>query len=471
MNNLPPVAILFKPSLELAPYFQAPMNELPIAFAVCNSTPDLSECLRLYPNNAPVICMPFVLDGGRSGINETLQIRSIEAYREIKIIAFLTLHDKISLHSFFSAGADVVMHAPLDSDLITLQIHALARLYEEHRTVALRAKRDQQITSSTMRFLDTTRDGVVIVDDNAKLIIANRAAERILALDEENYHESFKKIAPQIIQLLEQHIERENEENSLGELLSSVDMTIRKNDGRTSPLLLRIISLIGSEGARVGFAIGIGDLSIPRQIAAKLLNQEQLRTVSLTLAAGALTLLRSPSLGVPGSPLKLLEQKFAQEPARILLSHVITPLMELVDIVIPAASEIRVSFKEDCEVMAARSDVFQLIGALLFFAVERTGPGGETFLDTKLSTDGEQVSLIFSYSATELVEPITGDYFMALAQGDHGRFLNKDDTSIHTLKYAQQIAQKLGISIEAKSRSRWEGKIRVILPCIPVQNG
>ncbi len=469
MNNRPPVVILFKPALELAPHIQLPMNQLPVAFAVCNSTEDLSECLRLYHTNTPVICMPFVLDGGRSGINETLQIRSLEAFKDLKIIGFLTLHDKISMHSFFSAGADIVMQAPLDSDLITLQVHALAKSYEEQREIAGRAKRDQEITSSTMRFLDTTRDGVVIVDDNAKLIIANRAAERILALDEENYHESFKKIAPQLIPLLEQHIQRETEENSLGELLSSVDMTVRKSDGRTSPLLLRIITLIGSEGARVGFAIGIGDLSIPRQIATKLVNQERLRTLSLTLASGALALLRTPSLGIPGSPLKLLEQKFADEPERILLSHVITPLLELVDIILPPQSEIRVSFKEDCEVMASRSDVFQLIGALLFFAVERTGPGGETFVDTKLSTDGEQVSLIFSYSANELVEPITGDYFMALVHGDHGRFLFKDDTSIHTLKFAQQIAERLGVPIEAKSRSRWEGKIRIMLPCIPLE--
>jgi PAS domain S-box-containing protein len=316
-----------------------------------------------------------------------------------------------------------------------------------------------------MRFLDTTRDGVIIVDDKGDLIVANRAAERILALNSDSVNASFALVSKQFSQYLTNHRQQEHEENSLAEIVSSAEVNIQRSDGRTACLLIRIMSLKGTQQQRVGFAIGIGDLSIPRQLANKLSNQERLRTLSLTLAATTLELLKTASLGIPGHPLKLAEQCLLLSKSPILLSQVMTPLLEILDLALPPNSEIRVSLRDDAAILATRADLFQLLGALLLFAADRAGSEGETSIESQLDDSGENIAVIFSYTAHELVEPISGDYFINLLQGEHGRFLNSNDTSVQTLSFAQKYAQKLGIQIEAKSSSKWSGKIRVLLPC------
>lgn len=463
-----PVVILFKPAADLAPQIHAILGHLKIALANCLSIDDLPACLRLYPEHVPVLCIPLVLDGGRSGINETMQLKSNPAFRHFKILGLLTLYDKISLYSFYSSGAEVVMQPPFDGDLISLQIHALARNFAEQQASRTYVEHEREITRSTMRFLDTTRDGVVILDSAHQLISANRAAERILALDNTDITASFARLVPQIKAFLDHHTEAEREENSLGQLVSSADVTLTKSDGRAAPLLLRIMTLLRGNGTPFGYAVGIGDLSIPRQLATNLSNQERLRTTVLTLASGMLNLMGVPSLGIPGQPLKLVEQRLGQEHAGITLSRVITPLLEMIDLILPPEAEIRVNIKEDCEVIATPSEVFRLAGSLLFYTVDQAGAGGEIGVESTISDDRSQVSLLFTYVAHELVEPISGDYFMALIQGDHSRFISRQNESIHALKFAEQFASRIGVTVEATLKSRWKGKIRVILPCNPI---
>jgi PAS domain S-box-containing protein len=465
MKPILPIVIVFPPAAELSVEFQRLIAMLSLPMARCNGINQLPALLDLYPESTPVICMPFVLNDGRSGVNETLQIRNHAQFRGIKILGLLTLLDKISLHAFFGAGADIVLQPPFDIDLISLQLHALAKNSAEQRELYRLTDQDRDITRSAMRFLDTTRDGVIIIDDSSALVVANRAAERILALNSDDLNASFALLSPQFSPFLESHRKQEHSEQSLAEIVSSAEVAIQRSDGRTIRLFIRIMSLKGSEHQRVGFAIGVGDLSIPRQLANKLINQERLRTLTLTLAATTLELLKTPSLGVPGHPLKLAEHCLLQSKNPVLLSHVMTPLLEILDLALPTNSEIRINLRDDARILSSQADLFQLLGSLLLYAADRAGSDGETSIESRIQDNGENLAIIFTYTAHELIEPISGDYYVNLLQGDHGRFLSSNDSSVQTLSFAHKQAQKLGIQIEAMSSSKWSGKIRVILPC------
>jgi PAS domain S-box-containing protein len=464
MSQLQPLAIIFPPAVDSPAEFRALLKGISIRSDTCPDLKTLKTILLRYPSCTPVVLMPFVLEGGQSGVQRTLEIKQHTTFSHVKIMGLLTLFDKISLHSFFGAGADVVLQPPLDCDQIALQLHALARSSAEHVISQLEIERSREMTRSTMNFLDTTRDGVLIVDSAGALIKANRAAERILALDPERMRESFNSISNSILPLLGTHRAQEAADGTIGSLVSSARVLLKRSDGRNTTILFRVMSLPGGGGEQVGFAFGVIDLSIAQQIAARLSNQERMRTLTLSLSCAALELLNSKTLGVPGRPLATIERLLERSPAPAILSDVIAPLIELADQALPAATAIRVSLRDDASILGTRADLYQLLGSLLWYAVERAGQGGETMIESE-RIDSESLSVVFSYTAHELVEPISGDYFLRLAEGEHTHILNPEAPAIHTLAFAQTFAERLGVSIEAKSSNRWIGKIRVLLPC------
>ena len=108
MSAILPLVIVFSPAPELSVEFQRLLALLSLPMARCSGINQLSAVLNLYQEHTPVVCMPFALSDGRSSVNETLQLRSHAQFRSIKILGLLTLLDKISLHAFFGAGADIV---------------------------------------------------------------------------------------------------------------------------------------------------------------------------------------------------------------------------------------------------------------------------------------------------------------------------------------------------------------------------
>lgn len=456
-----PSIIVFEADEPIHSQLLSLFQKVPFRLAFVNSLAALYELVDSTGTDTDCFVIPALLSGGRSGIGMVAQLRAEETFADVPILSITSGGEKQTAVAHFSSGADVVLSLPVEPDLMHEQILALVRQRRFFTSQLDRMLERTELSHGAMHGLDATRDALLVLDPGQRLLFANSAAFLVLALEPHQLDATFAPVLQQLTPLVRDHQSSEQAPETTS-LSSTVERQMSRADGSPFRAQLRIHTLLDERKKPIGHAIAIQDLSVPQHLALQLAATEELQGKALTLAAGALCALRAERLGPPTAPLQRLEDLFAHESPGALLGTTLTSLLEILDILTPTETSLRVKVAHEWEVPLRRSDLFLLLGNLILHSVQRTGLKGETSIEATENGPSGELAVVVSTKASRIVEPIQGDPFSALVTGDYKKLLpGEKDTGSTTLGVASHIAKQYGLSIESRVVSAWEGKVRV----------
>lgn len=417
------------------------------------------------------IVVPISIQGGAGGMGICIQVKSEERLAATPILALLTSKEKAIVHSFYGAGADVVLLSPFDPDLLYLQLSALGRQKRGYDEQLRHINEYTGFRQSTINAFNTVHDGLLIVNPDYKAIFLNLAVRKILAVPDEVTEQQLADTITQYVPLLKDHENRlrlAKTHAQPSEDFSSFDQKFVRMDGHSFRGVARVMALRGASNEIIGYAMSLTDMSSLQHLTNKLSQIERTRAFALLLSATCMRLSGSPHFGVPGSPTKYLQEGIARENLGADVGTVVTSLLEVVDLVINSETVVRVALNSNWHVAVRPSILIQILGHLIFYAVENSGIGGEVMVEAEENSAKQEVALIVTAVSRGLSTLLSDDYLGTLVRGDFSK-ISSDAPAASKINFgigeAQRLAHEIGRTIEMK-RSAEALKVRIKLPIL-----
>lgn len=407
-----------------------------------------------------VIALTVSLAGGESGISTCLSLKAQPALAPIPVLAMMFTKDTATLEAFFSYGADVVMIAPFNPDLLYFQIGAMARqkrAYDEQIEIACNTA---GLQAPAISALNCAREGLLLLDDQQQPFFVNKAAEMLLGLE---------------AGLPAAALGEKLETSWLQELLLSAKKAgpggyafkrrISRLDGQSFNALGRIVPLGGAGGRPCAYAVGMTDGGDLERLSGMLLQGQHLRSIALIAAAAGLKLLADAYSQIPVSALSKLEEMLLEEPERCELNPTVQALLEIVDLLINPGINFKVDLKQECFLAIRRADLLQMLGHTVLYAVDQAGLDGEISLSTQTPDTSGGLTMIIAAHSKRPTPLVPDDHLHKLMSGQALVESQQTARILRGLEAAQAVADRYGITIEFKS-SPATIKIRLKLPLI-----
>lgn len=409
---------------------------------------DEMEALRLEEQaQFDVAVVPLRMEGGASGAGMCLQLKSHEHLSAVPILGLAPLRDLAFIQSFYGAGADAVAVAPHDSDLIFLQIGALARekrAFEEQ----LRIRTESQgLRSSTLGALDATREGLLIYDARDTLLYANKSSHLLLALPEKSAlsaQRCFDQFKPYL------HLASK----AAGGVTQA---SLIRGNGQSFSATLRISGIFDKGNVRIGAAVAISDRAEIEQMGSRLMQAERLTSLCLFGIAGCLEL--QGNLNAP--LLKSIEDRIQSGASSVELGGFLTTMLEILDGVIDPQVTVKVVAPSKLQLAVKPAHLLALIGHMLFFAANYVGKGG--FVTIEATPDDKNALIKISADSTKPIVFIPEDPLSNMLQGKLDQGAPDQGKLSIGLIAAQEVAGMYGAILEYQD-SPTQVKIRVRVP-------
>lgn len=462
MLKIPRVAIL-KPSDDdlswISPVFERHEYSIRTVLsaeeivALANEESAAFDCIVIPPRSST----------GNS-LNFLLQVKTRDELSSVPCLGLLGQKDRELMHALYGAGVDVLMSAPLDADMLYAQILALSRQRRAMGELLQRHFEDTGMRQSSINAFNAVREGIVICDHEFSLTFINSAGAQLLGIKPSHTLEQVQTSVSQFVPLMRRHSElmRASTNNSTETTdLSMYSVLTNRLDGRAFKAEARVTTLKGSQGQTVGFAIALSDLSGILQLSQLLVQAQRTRNLSLLTGAGCMQLLGSgPAL----SPLQLIEQQLAREPASASLSDTMTYLLELLDALILPGVEVKVKARGDWLVAVRPSDLFQLMGQLTLLAVENTILGGEIILDV-VNPQARSINFVVTSRSESRIRFLQDDLVSQIIEGSLTHLKQGQQNKVsQAFAAAQRIATKYRATVVVDRSSELEMKMSVDLP-------
>jgi PAS domain-containing protein len=453
---------------------------------------ELCSVLREEGEHFDMVVIPFRMSTGLTALNCSLSLRMEPELAALPQCVLCPSKDRALLSSLYGAGADAVVPAPFDSELLFFQLTALLRQRRHYEELVLNQAQSVEVRQITQTALDLVREGVLILDPDGLPIFANQAAITVIGLSAEPTRKEFEQLRPQFSPFIKVHAfersalnekasdkfgERPQVEPALfsGAQASSVarrELSLTRLNGQSFIAAVRVSPLRNTQGAHIGWVVVFSDLSEVEQLGAALLQARRLQTLALITSAASLRWL-SATIGVmPVAPIATLEKELSKEPLRCKLGEILTSLLEILDLTLGAAISIKVTGATDSSLALRPSDALQLIGYILLQAAEVSGARG-TITVTCKSASPQEVLLHVSAEGTVPPSLLENDTLSALLKGDYSRSIQAEraafgDSEPNKLGYglsaAQQIADRYRCLVEFQQSTPSKIKLRVKLP-------
>jgi len=417
-----------------------------------------------------LIAIPLQLSNRTSGISACLQIKSDEALTTIPVLALSPSQDKAVIQAFYGAGADTVLVAPFDADMVFLQIGALARIRRAYDQQLNKNYQESGLLHPVTYAFHSIREGLLLFDTNYQLIFVNQSARHMLGLEQAHSPEHFAEIARQFRPIIKQHEICTRNHDPTAQLplpCSKQEAVIQRFDKASFAAILNITSLMRNGRATAGYSLALTDQSEVRHLANTLLQAQRTRSLCLLSTAAALHFLHTFHKGTYISAFPYLEQILQQTPRACHLSTTLTALLEAVDLVSHPDVTVKVRLQQDLLVAVRPSDFMQMMGHMVLHAVEHAGLRGEVDIDCSRNIPGEGVTITVHALSRRVTLFPAHDQISQLIQSDFSQVENLQELANKLdagLLAAQKIAERYRSSLEYQTQGDTEFRIRVRLP-------
>lgn len=423
---------------------------------------ELIERVNSQSLDLDAIAVPMRLKS-TSGMSVCLTLKANPAFATVPIIALVPRKDIAIIQSFYGAGADAVLVAPFDPEALHLQIAALARRTQIFREQMLAREDGLGLRGLALRALDLATEGLLIFDGYEALHFANTTAARLFGVSNGQLEVIEASCGP-LKDLVRPLLTLTRIDNSAPSFPEAQRVTITRADGLVRDLIIRI-EMIGSAG-QMWIAASLTDETEILYLSRAFIQAQRTRSLALLSTSGALHLMQEKLGQIPLKPLHKLQSLLDSERTYASLNQVARTLLEFVDSIITISTDVRVSFTSDPLVALRSSDLFQLLGHVILYAIERAGSEGETTISSDLEEGGREVCVMINAENSKRTGLTTGRISEMILSETWGGASSETGKLLSGIGAAQQIADRYQISIEYKDQPS-ALKIRVRLP---VQN-
>ncbi len=413
-----------------------------------------------------VLIVPLQLPANRSGISVCLEIKADELLASTPILGLSHSHDLPILQAFYGAGADNVLFAPFNADLLFLQVGALSRLKRNFDEKLAQGFKETGLYHPVVEAFQSVREGLLLFDTNYQLIFTNSSAATLLGIRSHDRVEDTQRISEQFRPWLKEHrsIVQSRPPEERGP--SIFETSLNRIDQQQFKVSISISS-IERERVLVGFSAALTDLSEIHHLSNTLLQAQRTRSLCLITAAACMRFLPQNQQSATITPLQFLEHFLRQAPRSCPLYSTLTSLLEALDLVVNPDINIRIKVEKDHTIAVRAPDLFQIIGHMLLHAVEHAGHSGEVSLHTSPHIPGEGVIVTITSESRKVTPFPEQDRISRLIHGDFQGLVSLQDVSDKLglgLLAAQKVAERYRTNVEYMQPTATIMKIRIKLP-------
>lgn len=400
---------------------------------------------------------------GRNSLTEHVINRLKKEANEIPIVCLFWPETETILSQVFEAGITLAFAAPHKPELIYKQIEACIkeriRLQSHDSSASADFEREQLLC----QIIDAQQEAILVIDDHSQELIRNRQAERLWQLFDSSEQSRFEQL---LQQLLLKHIHYV--QSGSGPTNISRTMRFTTNDGSTLQYSVDFQRLHGSNELKDGWIINVSDQQDIR-FAGHLIGQAQ-RSFALNflLLAAVNNLLEGQNAKAEQAPLERVEEILSSEENHSSLQATLFSLIEILDCIWPAGTQVRVDIDMEIEINLSRSTLTRLLGQLLLHAVIQAGIEGETEISSETSQRSQYQTIIITArsaisSNSLFAAPLTQAIQSSLSGEGNNEVLALDDTG--SLMSLQKQLRKVGGTLDWKDVSSHEQEFILTLPC------
>lgn len=313
---------------------------------------------RLHSGDNPLDCIALNIEAGHKVVGFVLRERDVGAYESMK-----------------RTGAFCCLHKGTPPDAAYSLLNSLLNGSVGGTTQSSHDAAQSRLFLSVLHALD---EGIVVLSQENRIIFFNSSAEKSLGpslfLDANNRG------------LLEQKLTH----------LLNVPWEPQNFDFRSFSGSVRAIPVTDDAGVRTGAVLSFIDKRSVQSVADGLAQGERTHALMLLVTSVCMKLLKTAHLGTPTRPLDVLEKTLSDEPSFEDLQKAVHSATEILDLVLPPLTQIKISPIPASIVALAPSKLFKLIGFLLFQAVEYSGAGGDVLVQSERVDHSGYTTLIVS---------------------------------------------------------------------------
>lgn len=422
----------------------------------CETWEDLSA---FSPEESLMIDGFFVpLEGsdGVLGSDLIAAARKASLFPNATYVAFGRGYDRVALRTFFESGADLVFFFPYEREIVVSSVLAAKRRRIEKLRVSSSTGASTEFYREVfLSFLDFLSEGILITDEQVRIIYCNKAAQTMLGTA---FLADAKERSALESSLRASMLENKPEKSADG----SREFSTRGFYG-----FLRSSGLHSGDNTLLGYAFSLIEKRTVQHIAELLAQSERMSSLALTLASALMTSLKASDLGPPSAPYARVKKLLDEAKGTSELSAVVTSLCEVMDSVLSPASVVKVGKLAVSTVGVPAPALFRLLGFVLLNSTENAGIGGETSIGLHPGKSDRTVLLVVTSKALHEDGGKSSDIYSTSISKNRSTIATRDG-SLKKLPYGLQAARDLavtfGCGLKYRPLSRGEIQIEIELP-------
>jgi|GEM_PF-3486084 len=462
MTNSQPSVVIFQSEFSeqlLNAFSERNFNTLEV-----QSSSEITRLIKQEGLNLDAIVVPLRLPKEKSGIAAILELRTESSSTLIPVLAISPSKEKTVIQALYEVGADVVMPAPLDDDLISFQVQSMRRARRAVETYFESRSEDLALQRSFFNAFHLMREGLLLFGPDFNLLFANQNAKTLLGIEDTTPVDVLEEMFRSFLQ---QHERNTSTSRNLRAQVSKFEALLNRTDNQSFRSMCRVSTLLDYNMEVCGYACAFNDMGEMTQLTLTLLQAQRTRSLCLLTAACSVEALDPATSNSPLiSPVIKIEQFLRGHPQFCSLNAVLTSVMEFIDLVISPDITVKVNVSKDPDVSMPGADLFQLLGHLILHAVEFSGRGGETLVQVDPTVPGEGVPVLIIARTKRVTPFLSDDRLSELLQGDLQLASNAEnlDKMAVGLSAAQKIASQYRTNIEYRHANDSTMKLRIKLP-------
>jgi len=465
MIKIPRVA-LFRAAEEEFKQITTLLSRHEFSLRVVDQIDEILALINDEGSSFDAIILTTKLAGGASGISTCLSLKANSLLASIPILALMFSKDPAILEAFFSYGADAVMLSPFNADLVYYQLAALARQKRAFDEQVQSIKNSSGLQSSAIGALNSVRDALVLFNELREPIFLNESAEILLGVKTSELAGKAEELQTVFTPWLEELIQgQEAKKVQNFSSLSTFRRSLMRPDGQRFPAICKLTPLQAQGSRPMGFALRISDATDLDYLSNLRLQDLRLRSIALAAACGCMTLLSNVHGEPPLSPFNKLIKLLSQEPLCCELNPTVRVFLEILDLFISPRLKLKVNLKQEYRLAMRSSDLFQILGHTILYAIDQAGPDGETTISTESVDQAGDLTLLISAENKRPSPLLPDDYLSQLSCGNLPADYGDAADAVFGLEAAQEIADRYNKVIEYKQTPS-SVKVRLKLPLI-----
>jgi PAS domain S-box-containing protein len=470
MSFIPRIAI-FNPTPELVNSFKQLFNYDHYSVRWVNSEREIIELTKEETQPFDVIIIPSKLDSGVNCSGQCMLCKAEALITHIPLVVLSDNTDPSIISNMFASGADVILHLPCNKDFLYNQISALARMSKNFMERSNATLSEASLRHPIVKAFHAIREGFILVDAQGTVIFYNRALSKMLGIKSLNTDLIIEKLNSQLSALIKEHNAKValSSQSSDSFVYSSYEYKLEQTNGSQLDCQINVTAIFWESHQLLGYAIAISDLSEVQHLGNLLATGQRIRSLMLVIASACQALIYEKTGERPLAPYEVVKNYLADQPHYTEVSSTLNDLLDTLDLTINPNISIQVhNDYKDAHVSIAHSDLFVMLGHVIFTAIEHVGTNGDISIYCQKQNHDQSMAIIISAEARNLSAFYADDSIGKLIHNDLSDVKSLEQLSANNnlgLGIAQNIAETYNTSIAYQVNGTTLG-LRILLPIV-----